>query len=174
MDDDRTEIMARLDVGLTALHTAIEACPTDVASNRPAGDRWSVLDCLEHLALAEDYLCNQLVAGIANAPSPNEAREARIVAIGTDRSRRIPAPDISRPTGRWLSITEAMDALLAARARTVAFVERFDGDLRAWKVVHPIAGVVNGYEMLLMIAVHPVRHAQQIDEIRARLVGDAR
>jgi hypothetical protein len=103
--------------------------------------------------------------------SERSTREARIVAIGIDRSRRIPAPDSSRPTGRWLSITEAMNALLAPRAHTLAFVERFDGDLRGWRL-YPIAGVVNGYEMLLMIAVHPLRHAPQIDEIRARLVGD--
>jgi ribosomal protein S18 acetylase RimI-like enzyme len=39
--------------------------------------------------------------------------------------------------------------------------------------MHPIAGLVNGYEMLLMIAVHPLRHAQQIDEIRAAFVSSA-
>jgi hypothetical protein len=36
-------------------------------------------------------------------------------------------------------------------------------------VVHAIAGFVNGYEMLLIIAVHPLRDAQEIDEIRASL-----
>jgi len=167
--DDKADIIARLDGGMAALRTAIGGCPAAVAAIRPAPDRWSVLDCLEHLLLAEEYLCNQLVAGTASAPTPNETREARIVAAGTNRDRRIPAPQVAQPTGRWLSIDEAMEAVVAARARTVAFIEQFDGDLRAWEVMHPIAGVVNGYEMLLMIAIHPLRHAQQIQEIRVHL-----
>jgi hypothetical protein len=34
-------------------------------------------------------------------------------------------------------------------------------------VTHPIVGILNGYELLLMIAIHPLRHAQQIDEVRS-------
>jgi hypothetical protein len=35
---------------------------------------------------------------------------------------------------------------------------------------HPLIPVVNCYEMLLMMAAHPLRHAKQIEEIRAALV----
>jgi hypothetical protein len=171
---EKTEVIGRLERGMVALRTAIAGCPAAVAAIRPAPDRWSVLDCLEHLVLAEEYLCAQLVNGTASAPTLNDAREARIVAVGTSRDRRIPAPQVAQPRGRWLSIDAAMEGLDQARVRTVAFVEQFDGDLRAWQAVHPIAGVVNGYEMLLMIAVHPVRHAQQIEEIRAQLSSHAR
>lgn len=167
MNDDKAEIIAQLEGGLAALRTAIAGCPATVAAIRPAPKRWSVLDCLEHLRLAEEYLRDRLVAGTVSAPTPNQAREARIVAVGTNRGRRMPAPRGTQPTGRVLSIDEAMEAMLTARARTVAFIEQFDGDLRAWEVTHPIAGVVNGYEILLMIAVHPTRHAQQIQELRA-------
>jgi hypothetical protein len=32
---------------------------------------------------------------------------------------------------------------------------------------HPLLGPANGYEILLLMAVHPHRHAKQIDEIGA-------
>ena len=169
MNGQKTEIVARLDTGLDAFKNAVDACPAAIASIRPTPDRWSVLDCIEHLVRAEDYLSEQLAAGTPVMPSVNQPREARILQIGTDRSHRIPAPPMSLPTGRWATLADAMHALEAARARTIRFVERFDGDLRAWQATHPIAGVVNGYEMLLIIAVHPLRHARQVDEIRATL-----
>ena len=169
VNHEKSEILAQLNTGFEVLRAAVEACPSTIAAIPPGPDKWSVLDCLEHLVLAEEYLCRQLAAGTPVAPSTNEEREARILAVGADRSRRIPAPDVSHPTGRWRSIPEAMNALVEARARTSAFVERFEGDLRGWQARHPIAGMVNGYEMLLMIAVHPLRHAQQIYEIRTRI-----
>jgi len=152
MNREKTEIVARLDSGVAALQSAVNACSAGLTSIRPAPDRWSVLDCLEHLVLAEEYLCRQLAAGTAVTPFKNAEREARIVTVGADRRRRIPAPDVSHPTGRWPSIAEAMNALLVARARTLAFVEGFDGDLRGWQVTHPIAGLVNGYEMLRVLS----------------------
>jgi hypothetical protein len=42
-------------------------------------------------------------------------------------------------------------------------------DLRAKLTMHPIAGIVNCYERLLIMAVHPRRHALQIEETKATL-----
>jgi hypothetical protein len=70
-------------------------------------------------------------------------------------------------------VTGALEAFLASRQRTVEFVESCQEDLRAKLTTHPIIGPVNCYEMLLMIAVHPHRHAQQIAELRAGLAASA-
>jgi hypothetical protein len=51
----------------------------------------------------------------------------------------------------------------------VQFAETCQEDLRCKITSHPIIGKVNCYEMLLMIAVHPHRHAKQIEEIKAAL-----
>jgi hypothetical protein len=42
-------------------------------------------------------------------------------------------------------------------------------DLRRRIATHPIMGTVNCHEMLLSIAVHTLRHVQQIEEIKASL-----
>jgi hypothetical protein len=85
-----------------------------------------------------------------------------------DRSRPVAAPEMAHPHRRFQSLDEALGAFHSARAGTVLFVERFDGDLRCWITDHPlIPGPVNCYEILLIIAAHPARHAKQIEEIRA-------
>jgi hypothetical protein len=59
------------------------------------------------------------------------------------------------------------------RRETVRFVEEFSGDFRSWLTMHPlITRPLNCYEMLLLMALHPARHAMQIAEIRIGLSGD--
>jgi hypothetical protein len=146
------------------LTEAVAAVPPDLASARPQPHKWSVVECVEHVIRAEAYLLAQLVAGTPGAPTANHTREERIVAVATDRSRAISAPAVSHPTGHYTTLPAAMNALVATRARTLAFIEQFQGDFHAWRAMHPLAGQVNGYELLLMIAMHPLRHAQQVTD----------
>ena len=77
---------------------------------------------------------------------------------------------MAHPAGRYGSLQEAFAAFEAARTEVVGFVEEFDDDPRSWVTDHPmIAGPVNCYEILLLIAAHPGRHAGQIVEIREKL-----
>jgi hypothetical protein len=47
------------------------------------------------------------------------------------------------------------------------WLKEFAGDLRVWGTDHPlIPGTVSCYEILLLIAAHPERHARQVREIR--------
>jgi hypothetical protein len=163
------DIRSQLDLGLTALRDAIDDCPEEICSLRPAPDRWSIVECIEHLARAEAYLGASLNKGRAVAPVVNAKREGRIVAAGEDRTRRIEAPDLSHPTGSYASVAAAMEALEAARAATLAFLDAHENDLHGWEAMHPLIGPVNAYEMLLVIAMHPRRHVQQIRESRAAL-----
>ena len=91
----------------------------------------------------------------------NEKREALIVARGLDRTRPVQSPEVGRPAARFSTLAEAVQSFLTARERTLRFVESCSEDLRAQLSTHPIIR----YEVLLMIAVHPHRHARQIAEI---------
>ncbi len=55
------------------------------------------------------------------------------------------------------------------RERTVRLAGNCEEDLRLKTTSHPLVGPVNCYEILLLIAVHPQRHAKQIEEIKAGL-----
>ena len=73
---------------------------------KPAPDRWSVAETLEHIALAEndaDNLFAQAMKSSAATPDRDAAKvDAMIVAMVPDRSRKAQAPPQLVPTGHWL------------------------------------------------------------------------
>ena len=168
---EKERILADLESGRKALLDALTGVTEEVAAGHPAPGKWSVLECVEHLAVSEDYLFSQIEASHSSeVPVVNEKREALIVARGLDRTRTVESPEVGRPAARFSTLAEAVKNFLAARERTIRFVENCEEDLRAKSTWHPIIGTVNCYETLLMIAVHPHRHAKQIAEIKATLI----
>lgn len=167
---ERQEILATLGNGRKALLDALKGVPEDLAARIPAAGKWSILECVEHLAIAEDYLFSTIEeATSADAPARNDKREAAIMARGLDRTTPVESPQEGRPTGRFSTLAEALQHFVASRDRTIEFVKHYHLDPRSQMTQHPIIGTVNCYEVLLMMVVHPHRHSQQIREIRAAL-----
>jgi len=165
---EKEKLLADLKSGRQALLDVLSGVTEDVAARIPPPGKWSILECVEHLAVSEDYLFSQITASHPSAvPMVNEKREALIVARGLDRTRTVSSPEVGRPTGRFYTLAEAVQSFLANRERTIRFVQNCGEDLRSKLTSHPIIGSVNCYETLLMIAVHPHRHAKQIEEIKA-------
>lgn len=162
------EEMAR---GSRALHDAVRGISADQAALRPAPDRWSVLECVEHLAVVEEYLLGQMESAVpSETPVGSEARARRIAERAADRSRPFSAPEVAHPHGRFATLAQALDRFDSLRARTVQFVENCPVDPRTLAGAHPLVGPINCYETMFAMAMHPVRHAEQIREIRAALV----
>jgi len=175
---DKEAILAELQRGQAALLHALKDVPEDGAGRAPGPGKWSILECVEHLAVAEEYLLSQMIsARQCDAPVVDERRGALITARGADRTTRMLSPEAGRPTGRFSTLREATEHFLSTRGRTLGFVENANEDLRCRLTTHPLLGTVNCYEMLLVIAVHPRRHALQVEEIKAALAhaphGDA-
>lgn len=168
--DERAKLLADLESGSKALEQALRDVTEGMATKIPGPGKWSILECVEHLVVSEDYLLGQIAASKeSESPMINPEREALIVTRGLDRSRKIQAPDVGKPAGRFSTLAEGIENFRAIRRRTVQFAETCQEDLRCKITSHPIIGKVNCYEMLLMIAVHPHRHAKQIEEIKAAL-----
>jgi hypothetical protein len=167
---EERKVLDDLERGSQALRDALRGIGEEQAALRPGPDRWSVLDCVEHLAVVEEYLLGQLEAATpALTPVGTALREARIAERAGDRSRPVEAPEFVRPRGRFATLAEALRCFESVRGRTVRFVECCQKDLRQQATTHPLIGAVNGHEILLMMALHPARHAKQIAEIRAAL-----
>jgi hypothetical protein len=169
-EQERREILASLDKGTIALQVALSGVTEQMAVCFPAPDRWSILGCVEHLVLSEDYLFQQILASqLSDSPLINEKREAMIPVRGLDRSRRIECPPAGCPNGLFPTLSEALELFLTYRERTVQFVKENKEDLRSRITLHPVMGTVNCYEMLQSIAVHTLRHVLQIEEAKAIL-----
>jgi uncharacterized damage-inducible protein DinB len=170
-DRDKKEIESVLQDGMDALAGAVHGIDEETACLRPQPDAWSVLECVEHVALVETGLLARLKeAKPAGASHEDRAREARFRELAMNRLRRIEAPERAVPKRECQTLAKAVEEFRAARSQTVRFVQEFDGDLRSWLTSHPlITRPVNCYEMLLLMAFHPARHSQQIVEIREQL-----
>src|SRR5580704_19313857 len=59
---EKRKMLDDLERGSQALRDALRGIGEEQAAWRPGPDRWSVLDCVEHLAVVEEYLLGQLEA----------------------------------------------------------------------------------------------------------------
>lgn len=156
--------------GTQALLDSLAGISEELAKTRPAPDRWSVLECVEHVILAENGLFTLLTMNSAPAASPADgSREETFVRNLTNRNRKIEAPEFARPTGRFPTLTSAVEEFCRSRARVAGYLEQCEDDLRSRTAMHPIAGMVSGQELVVILAFHPARHAMQIREIRQTL-----
>lgn len=138
---------------------------------KPALDRWSVLETIEHLTTAEGIqlklISTQCTPRPANAPN----REHVFLQMIPQRVHRMESPEGAKPIGRFATLAEATEQFKTTRAGVIQFLEQYTDDLRCSEVKHPhpAAGMVSICEMLVAMAMHAKRHAAQIEEIRKTL-----
>jgi hypothetical protein len=166
---EKQEILTRLEEGQKALALALDGVDAEEAAWKPVTREWSILECVEHLVVAEEFLFSRLEAARpASGVVLDRAREAAILSRGLDRSTRMESPEVGRPHGRFCSLQEAVANFSEVRTRTVDWVNGLERDPRSWLTDHPIIrGPVNCYEILLIISVHPRRHSEQIKLVRS-------
>jgi hypothetical protein len=166
----RSEIVDDLERSRQEFLAAVAGLPESQAKVRPDPDRWSVLDCVEHVTAVEERFLGFLgAAEKLDTPRIDKEKEAGLLARVPDRSTRAKSPEAVLPTGRFQTLADALDQFNAGRARSVQFAEdRFD-DLYFLSSTHPRFGAMNGVEFLIIIAGHCRRHAEQIRETRSAL-----
>jgi len=167
---ERTEIVEVLERSKEEFQAAAGGVSESLAKTRPGENRWSVLECVEHVATVEDIFLKRLAGGeYTDAPPEDKAKEAALAARIVDRSTRRQAPETVSPRGRFASLAEGLEQFNGARGRTLQFARERAADLHRLASAHPVFGPLNGVEALIVIAAHARRHADQIREIRAAL-----
>lgn len=144
---------------------------------KPAPDRWSIAQIVEHIALAQDLILGPIHEQLAKAPAGgernNKAVDEAIVSLLPDRTAKFQAPDVLLPTGRWTPAV-AMDRLLKNYTQLRTLLETTP-DLRDHAIDAPPLKAVSkgaydsmdGYQWILAAAGHTERHTKQILEVRA-------
>ncbi|HET9985646.1 MAG TPA: DinB family protein [Longimicrobiales bacterium] len=167
------ELLRYLDSTRADLRRAVEEVPAAQRRVRPAEDRWSVAEVLEHLALVEPRITEVVAARLAAA---REAGLGAETATGSvldpavlerlrDRGRPVTASETVRPPG-VRDAGAALAGLEAARAVLRDVVVSADG-LALGEVVlpHPVLGPLDLYGWIVFIGGHEARHTAQIREI---------
>ena len=139
---------------------------------KTAPDRWSVEDCVKHIAAAENGLW-KMTDSIINSPANPEKRseiktsDEQIITMITDRSFKAQAPESLKPQNTpYKSYREAINAFTGSRDGLIQYINTTDKDLRGHVVNFPV-GVFDTYQMILFMGAHSKRHTLQIQEVRA-------
>src|SRR5262249_48000701 len=175
VDSTRTFLLSLLRESRETFLGSFAGVSEEQSRLRPAPDRWSVLDTVEHLTAAETLMVKILTTQRVPRKADASNREELFLAKAADRSRKWEAPETAIPRGRFAGLAEAAAKFTASRDEAIRFVEHNREDLRATEVTHPhpAVGVVSTCEMLIIIAKHAERHAKQIEEIRGALKTDS-
>jgi hypothetical protein len=138
---------------------------------KPAPDRWSVAQVMEHIAASEDFIRDGLLTEkVMASPHGEPGRDAKkidaaVEAMIPDRSHKAQAPEPLVPNNRFGSPEGSLKHFLESRETTEQFLRSTAG-LRDHVMDGPV-GKMDGYEFVLFIAAHCERHVKQIDEVKA-------
>jgi hypothetical protein len=171
---DREFALKGLDDSRERLLGILRGLSREQLEYRPAPDRWSVAENLEHIIVAELFVLGRLESPVQQTPNLSkhsnwEGRDEPLVRkLAGERVDRFQAPEAFRPIGRWPIQTLGAE-FEGTRALSREFAASTQEDLRSRFFRHPApaVGEIDGYQLLLLIGAHCDRHCAQSEEVMA-------
>ncbi|MBA4166130.1 MAG: DinB family protein [Chitinophagaceae bacterium] len=139
---------------------------------KSAPDRWSIEDCMKHIAIAEGGLWHMTDSIINTEATPDKRKDIKatddqVIMMVTDRSHKQKAPESFQPQNSpFKSFGDAESAFKTTHENLISYVNTSDKDLRNHVAVLPF-GTFDTYQMILFIGSHTKRHTKQILEVKA-------
>lgn len=149
----------------------VEGLSEEQRSFRPAQDRWSIADCIEHITVVEGSVLGKIQEVLQEPPEPERRDEVRgkeqiILEQVPVRDQRVKGPARLMPQGRWQDFEELVRQFEATRERSVRFSAVTQADLRSHFFPHPMLGLLDCYQWLLLVSAHCERHVRQMEEVK--------
>jgi hypothetical protein len=170
---DKERAMAYLEKTKDGVIDATKGLSDTQWNFKPAADRWSIAEVVEHLAAAEDLIRGLVQEQVMKSPAiaPRDPAEVKKIDDGVlvqvpDRSHKMQAPEPLKPTNRFGSPEEAEKHFVESRGTTEAYLKSAT-DLRIHAMDNPVGVKMDGYEWILLIGGHSERHTKQILEVKA-------
>ena len=139
---------------------------------KAAPDKWSVKECMYHIAISEKNLWD-LIEATMKAPANPEKRaeikmtDEQLIKMMEDRSFKVKTQEAFEPKNTpYKSLDDALDAFKSRRADHIKYLKSTTEDMRDHVAQMPF-GWLDCYQLCLMVASHSNRHTQQINEVKA-------
>jgi DinB superfamily len=170
--DERAKVIKLLKDSQAETLEALEKLSDAQLKFKPAPERWSVLECAEHILLSEELLFSMVERAVGTKPNPDwevktKGKTEFLEDALAGRKGKAQAPEKIVPRGK-LSREQVIKKFEEARAVTLKFAEETKVPLKAHTLDHPspVFGTLNGYQWLIYIPNHNVRHNKQIAEVK--------
>lgn len=133
---------------------------------KPAPERWSAAETMEHIAAAEDFIRGMTVEkamkGPAEAGRDLKKNDEAVMSMIPNRSHKAQAPEPLKPVNRFGSPENSLKHFLESRAQTEDFLEHTP-DLRQHVADSPLGIKLDAYEWVLFLTAHSERAASETD-----------
>jgi hypothetical protein len=166
---DATDLLSKTEQGV---FNSLKGLSDTQLNFKPAPDKWSISECVKHIATTELALWQMTDAAIkqpadAAKRSAVKVTDDQVVQMIESRVQKIKtAPQLEPQNSPLKSCPDALSSFYDSRKMLAEFVATTSDDLRNHIVTLPF-GSFDSYQMILFIAAHSNRHTQQIEEVKA-------
>jgi len=172
--DERKFLINLLEANAEKFLTDIDHVSDDQWKFKPNSNAWSVGEVSEHITLSEGLLYSIIQKTLLAPPDDEKAEtlagnEKQLLVSVMDRSVKAQAPEVIKPTGRFVTKKELIEAFKMARAQTIDYVKTTQDPLKNHIARHPAFGELTTYQWLVFIAGHANRHVAQLEEVKANI-----
>jgi len=140
---------------------------------KPAPDRWSIAECVKHIAVTEIALWQMTDAALKQPANPEKrseikATDEQLVQMIESRAQKVKTFTSLEPQNTsYKSTPDALASFFDSRKKLIEFVMTTNDNLRDHVVTLDKVGSFDCYQMILFMAAHSYRHTQQIEEVKA-------
>lgn len=163
-DTERQQLLDHLNQSRKTFEQALKGLTPEQAGFKPGPDRWSVLECAEHLTQSEELL----LADVTDALKTPTGRKSRVtddsvLNVWGTRTQKAKSSGPYDPIGRWTDVASVVKEFNRRRDITIDFVTHTQEDLRG----RTCCGGMDLYQQLLGLSAHTLRHVDQMKEVKA-------
>lgn len=165
--EERTSAIKYLKQTQNHLHQSVQHLSQDQIRFSSGEGRWSILECLEHIAESEKTIFEIITSSLDEPPNgelTTTLNDEEIIQLITDRSVKGQAQGDLIPNERYSKMAEVLRVFDERRRSAISFVKNSDDHLHRYTIQFPF-GVIDAYQVLLFMAGHTERHTAQIQEI---------
>ena len=169
---ERRFLIEELKESKTGVQKSVKGLKEEHLNFKASPENWSIKECLQHIALAENNLWIIADAALKKTANPEKKTEIKItdhqvLNMLTSRDKKFQAPESFKPIkSNWKTTDETLDAFKDKRTDLIKYAKTTTDDMRNHVLQMPV-GHIDAYQMLLYISAHTKRHTLQIEEVKA-------
>ena len=167
-DAERKIYLTYMEESQQSMLETLEEVSEEAFLQRPDEDTWTVAEVVEHVVSIERGILLRIKkmgnSGEFSAEETPQSNEELLNLISS-RELKVKAPEAVHPKGRYTHKSQAVEAFTSSRKEIQEFIQTTELPLEKICFPHPRFGVFNGYNWLVFLAGHSLRHVEQIREL---------
>lgn len=163
---ERERVLAHMDETREEYRRIAQALSHSQLHYKPAADRWSVAEILEHIIVVETRVLALVEKALQQPASAvkSSIEDDPLVEVVAQRVGKLKSPGPVIPNGRWPD-DRLLEEFEVIRKRSTEFARSANAELRQHSFPHPFFGELDCYQWLLLIPAHSQRHLAQAKEV---------